>query len=88
MSDPEITHRDLESRSREILDVVQTGQTFIVTRDGHEIDQLVPSHRRRRFVSRDEFAAMPRTTADMDLAVFRADQDATAEAYADDPYNR
>lgn len=88
MSDPEITYRDLRSRSREILDAVQNGQTFIVTRDGHEIGQLVPLHRRRRFVSRDEFAAMPWTTADFDLAAFRADQDATVEAYADDPYKR
>ncbi|WP_210747132.1 hypothetical protein [Nocardia speluncae] len=41
---------------------------------------------RRRFVSRYEFAAMTRTPSDIDLAAFRADQDATVEACADDPY--
>ena len=87
MSGPEITSRNLRSSSREILDAVQNGQTSIVTRDGHEVGQLVPLHR-RRFVSRDEFAAMPRPHADIDLAGFRADQDATVEAYADYPYNR
>lgn len=87
MSDPEITYRDLRNRSRKILDAFQNGQTVIVTRDGHEVGQLVPVHR-RRFVSRDEFAAMSRPSADIDLAAFRADQDATVEAYADDPYNR
>lgn len=88
MSAPEITQRDLRSRSREIMDAVQNGQSFTVTRDGHQIGQLVPLRRRRRFVSRAEFAAMSRTAPEIDLDAFRADQDATAEAYADDPYDR
>ncbi|WP_025350426.1 type II toxin-antitoxin system Phd/YefM family antitoxin [Nocardia nova] len=88
MSVPEITQRDLRSRSREIMDAVQNGQTFTVTRDGHQIGQLVPLRRNRRFVSREEFAAMSRTAPDVDLDAFRADQDAVAERYADDPYDR
>ncbi|WP_405180630.1 prevent-host-death protein [Nocardia sp. NBC_01377] len=88
MSVPEITQRDLRSRSREIMDAVQNGQTFTVTRDGHQIGQLVPLRRRRRFVSRDEFAAMSRTAPDVDLAVFRADQELTVDHYMDDPYDR
>ena len=35
MSLPEITQRDLRSRSREIMDAVEHGQGFTVTRDGH-----------------------------------------------------
>ncbi|MDK1472615.1 prevent-host-death protein [Streptomyces sp. 549] len=85
---PEITQRDLRSRSREIMDAIQGGQSFTVTRDGHPIGQLVPLRRRRRFVSRQEFAAMSRTAPDIDLDTFRADQDATADAYQDDPYAR
>jgi prevent-host-death family protein len=54
---PEITQRDLRSRSREIMDAVEHGQSFTVTRDGHRIGELVPLRGRRRFVSRDEFAA-------------------------------
>lgn len=85
---PEITQRDLRSRSRAIMDAVQGGQSFTVTRDGHPIGQLVPLRRRRRFVSRQEFAAMSRTAPGTDLDRFHADQDVTADTYPDDPYDR
>ncbi|MGW6309041.1 prevent-host-death protein [Streptomyces niveus] len=62
---PEITQRDLRSRSKEIMDAVEGGQSFIVTRDGHQIGELVPLRRRRRFVPRSEFAAMSRTASDV-----------------------
>ena len=58
MRTPEITQRDLRSKSREIMDAVEHGQSFTVTRDGHQIGELIPIRRRRRFVSRQEFAAM------------------------------
>jgi antitoxin (DNA-binding transcriptional repressor) of toxin-antitoxin stability system len=85
---PEITQRDLRTRSREIMDAVQGGQTFTVTRDGHRIGELIPLRRRRRFVPRSEFAAMSRTAPDLSLDAFRADQDATAEQGLKDPYAR
>jgi antitoxin (DNA-binding transcriptional repressor) of toxin-antitoxin stability system len=85
---PEITQRDLRSRSKEIMDAVQGGQSFTVTRDGHRIGELIPLRRRRRFVPRSEFAAMSRTASDVSLEVFRFDQDATAEQEADDSYAR
>ena len=85
---PEITQRDLRNRSREIMDAIQSGQSFTVTRDGHPIGELVPLRRRRRFVSRQEFAAMSRTAPDIGLDSFRADQDTTADTYLDDPYAR
>ena len=85
---PEITQRDLRTRSKEIMDAVQDGQAFTVTRDGHRIGELVPLRRRRRFVPRGEFAAMSRTAPDISLDAFRADQDATAEQEPDDPYAR
>jgi prevent-host-death family protein len=75
MSNPEITQRDLRSRSREIMDAVEHGQSFTVTRDGHRIGELIPLRRRRRFVSRQEFAAMSRNAPASDLEAFRADQD-------------
>jgi hypothetical protein len=37
---PEITQRDLRNRSREIMDAVERGQAFTVTRDGHPISEL------------------------------------------------
>ena len=65
-------------RSKEIMDAVECGRSFTVTRDGHEIGELVPLRRPRRFVSRAEFAETSRTATEIDLAMFRADQD---EAY-------
>jgi len=75
-SQPEITQRDLRSRSKEIMDAVEDGRGFVVTRDGHRIGELIPLRRRRRFVSRQEFDAMSRTASSVDLDAFRADQDA------------
>src|SRR5579859_73272 len=88
MSMPEITQRDLRSRSREIMDAVEHGQSFTVTRDGHQIGELVPIRRRRRFVSRQEFAAMSRNAPAGSLEAFRADQDATADHEDSGPYDR
>ncbi|MFC0601236.1 type II toxin-antitoxin system prevent-host-death family antitoxin [Streptomyces palmae] len=85
---PEITQRDLRTRSREIMDAVQSGQSFTVTRDGHRIGELVPLRRRRRFVPRSEFAAMSRSAPDISLGGFRADQDATIDQGPDDAYAR
>jgi antitoxin (DNA-binding transcriptional repressor) of toxin-antitoxin stability system len=84
----EITQRDLRTRSREIMDAVQGGQAFTVTRDGHRIGELIPLRRRRRFVPRNEFVAMSRSAPGMSLDAFRADQDATAGQEPDDPYGR
>lgn len=87
MSNQEITQRDLRSRSREIMDAVEHGHSFTVTRDGHRIGELIPL-RRRRFVSRAEFTAMSRNAPGVDLDAFRADQDLAAEREATDPYER
>ena len=78
-SQPEITQRDLRMRSKEIMDAVEHGQAFTVTRDGHSIGELVPLRQRRRFVSRAEFVAMSRTAPAIDTGAFRADQDAAAD---------
>jgi prevent-host-death family protein len=85
---PEITQRDLRNRSKEIMDAVENGQAFTVTRDGHQIGELIPLPRRRRFVSREEFAAMSRGAPAIDVDAFRADQDAAFDHAAGDPYDR
>lgn len=85
---PEVTQRDLRSRSREIMDAVEAGQAFIVTRDGREIGELVPLRRRRRFVSRAEFGAMSRNAPDISLDAFRRDQQVGVDQEPDDPYAR
>jgi prevent-host-death family protein len=85
---PVITQRDLRQRSREIMDAVEGGQSFIVTRDGRSIGALVPLERRRRFVPRAEFAAMSRNAPEMSLNAFRTDQGHAADQELDDPYGR
>jgi prevent-host-death family protein len=85
---PEITQRDLRNRSREIMDAVENGQAFTVTRDGHRIGELIPLRQRRRFVPRQEFAAMSRTASAVDPGAFRADQDVAADQDMADPYAR
>jgi prevent-host-death family protein len=85
---PEITQRDLRSRSKEIMDAVQDGQSFTVTSDGHKIGELIPLRRRRTFVSRREFAAMSRGASAIDLDIFRADQDASADSDLGNRYER
>ncbi len=85
---PEITQRDLRNKSREIMDAVEHGQAFTVTRDGHRIGELIPLRSRRRFVSRQEFAAMSRSAPSLDIATFRADQDAALDHEAGSPYDQ
>ena len=85
---PEITQRDLRSTSREIMDAVEHGQSFTVTRDGHQIGELVPIRRKRRFVSRQEFTAMSRNAPAGNLDAFRAGQDAAADHQDRDPCER
>jgi prevent-host-death family protein len=84
----QISQRDLRMRSKEIMDAVERGQSFTVTRDGHEIGELVPLRRPRRFVSRAEFAEASRATPEIDLAAFRADQDAAYDQGTVDPFAR
>jgi antitoxin (DNA-binding transcriptional repressor) of toxin-antitoxin stability system len=70
------------------MDAVEGGQTFTVTRDGHPIGELIPLRRRRRFVPRQEFAAMSRTAPVIDPDSFRADQDTAIAHDQDSPYDR
>lgn len=84
----EISQRDLRMRSREIMDAVEHGQSFTVTRDGHRIAELIPLRRRRRLVPRDEFTAMSRNAPAIDLTAFRADQQAALDDEVGSPYDR
>ena len=70
------------------MDAVEGGQSFTVTRDGHEIGELIPLRRRRRFVTRDAFVALSRNAASVDVAGFRADQAAATDPAVADVYER
>ncbi|MFT3822156.1 MAG: hypothetical protein QM750_31820 [Rubrivivax sp.] len=83
----EISLRDLSLRPDEIIDAVEHGRSFTVTRDGRGIGQLIPL-RRRRFISREAFAEASRSAPSFDPATLRADLDAAFEQGAVDPYAR
>jgi antitoxin (DNA-binding transcriptional repressor) of toxin-antitoxin stability system len=70
------------------MDAVERGKSFTVTRDGHRIGELIPLRQRRRFVTRQEFAAMSRNSPTVDLEAFRADQDATVDQDSGGAYER
>ncbi len=84
----EISQRDLRMRSREIMDAVERGDSFVVTRDGRGIGQLIPLRARRTFVPRDEVMALLGSLPAIDGERFRADLDDIADPYVDDPYER
>jgi len=82
-----INQRDLRIRSKEIMDAVERGEEFVVTRDGRQIGELVPLRRQQRFVSRAQFVAMSASAPHIDLVRFRADLDAFDQGISD-PYDR
>ena len=83
-----INQRDLRLRSRAVMDAVEQGHSFVVTRDGREIGQLIPLRRRRRFILRAEFAAGSSHLPAVDPQRFRADQEHSFVQTWDDPYDR
>jgi prevent-host-death family protein len=70
----EISQRELRNDSGAILRAVESGEDFIVTRNGTALAELRPL-RRRRFVSKTELLATARQLAPIDAAAFRADID-------------
>lgn len=84
----QISQRDLRNRSAEIMDALERGESFEVTRNGHHIGDLVPIGRRRRSVTRAEFAAVSRGMPLMDDRTLRAQMDRYVDDDLHDPYER
>ena len=82
-----INQRDLRLKSREIMDAVERGEEFVVTRDGRQIGELIPFRQRQKFVSRAQFAAMSASAPTIDPNRFRADLDIFDQTI-EDPYDR
>ncbi|WP_131749031.1 type II toxin-antitoxin system prevent-host-death family antitoxin [Frankia sp. Cppng1_Ct_nod] len=81
MSQPvshEITQRELRNDSGAILRAVEHGETFVVTRNGSPIAELVPL-RRRTFVPAAQVLAMFAHEAPLDADRFFADLDAVVD---------
>lgn len=74
----EITQRELRNDSGGILRAVERGETFVVTRNGSPIAELIPL-RRRTFVPTTEVLALFANEPDIDADRFFADLDAIAD---------
>ncbi|MFT4221159.1 MAG: prevent-host-death protein [Microbacterium sp.] len=88
MSNAEISQRDLRMRSREIMDAVERGESFTVTRDGRGIGELAPLRRPQRFVSREEFARASRSMPVVDPDLLRSDIDGAIDQGLGDAFER
>ncbi|WIY81600.1 type II toxin-antitoxin system prevent-host-death family antitoxin [Propionimicrobium sp. PCR01-08-3] len=84
----DISQRDLRMHSREIMDAVEQGEAFTVTRDGRKIAELIPLRNRRRFVPTGEFLALGHNLGTIDEDDFRESLDDVTDPYQDDPYER
>jgi antitoxin (DNA-binding transcriptional repressor) of toxin-antitoxin stability system len=67
------------------MDAVAHGESFVVTRNGTPIGELIPL-RRHRVVTRDQFAGVSANAPVIDAARFRADVDRAMDSGLQDPY--
>jgi prevent-host-death family protein len=71
----EITQRELRNESGEIMRSLDRGESFVVTRNGVPVGELIPL-RQREFVPADAAVAVFAGAPPLDLGRFRADVDA------------
>jgi prevent-host-death family protein len=69
-----ITQREFRNRSAAVMDAVEGGETYHITRNGVEVAELRPLPRRRR-LSADELVARHRRLPHVDSARLRRDAD-------------
>jgi antitoxin (DNA-binding transcriptional repressor) of toxin-antitoxin stability system len=67
------------------MDAVAHGESFVVTRNGTPIGELIPL-RRHRVVTREQFAGVSANAPVIDAARFRADVDRAMDSGLRDPY--
>ena len=73
----EISQRELRNDSGDIMRRLDDGETFVVTRNGVPVGELLPL-RRHRFVAAETAVAMFRTAPGVDYDRFRTDLDVAA----------
>jgi len=69
-----ITQREFRNNSAAVMDAVEAGETYHITRNGVEVAELRPLARRRR-LSAEELVARHRRLARVDHARMRAEAD-------------
>jgi antitoxin (DNA-binding transcriptional repressor) of toxin-antitoxin stability system len=77
-----VTQRELRNDSGEIMRGLDRGDTFVVTRNGVPVGELVPL-RRHRFVAAQAAVELFRGAPRVDYERFRADLDAGASQDAE-----
>ena len=74
----EVTQRELRNGSGEIMRALDRGESFVVTRNGVAVGELVPL-RRRQFVGAEAAVAAFRDAPRVEPERFRADVDAVID---------
>lgn len=69
-----ITQREFRNNSSAVMDAVEAGETFVITRNGTEVAELRPMSRRRR-LSAEELVARHRRLPRVDFVELRQDAD-------------
>jgi prevent-host-death family protein len=86
-----ITQREFRNNSAAVMDAVEAGETYHITRNGTEVAELRPLARRRR-LSAEELVARHRRLPRVDHARMRIEADeffgAEDRAGDDDPWER
>ncbi|NGO48253.1 type II toxin-antitoxin system Phd/YefM family antitoxin [Streptomyces ureilyticus] len=85
-----ITQREFRNNSAAVMDAVEAGETYHITRNGIEVAELRPLARRRR-PSAEELVARHRKLPRVDYAQMRAEADevfGSDELVEDDPWER
>jgi prevent-host-death family protein len=70
-----ISQRELRNDSGRVMDRVEHGERFTITRHGVPVAELVPAVRRRTFVPLREVAGVFRGLDRIDYAAMRAEAD-------------
>lgn len=86
--DASINQRDLRMRSREIMDAVERGESFAVTRDGRVIANLEPVVSRQVSVPARQVIEAFRHVPVIDGDAMREQLDAIIDPSWGDPYAR
>ena len=78
----EITQRELRNESGKIMRALDRGESFVVTRNGVPVGELMPL-RQRQFVAAETAIAVFSGAPTVELGQFRADLDALVDQSAD-----
>ena len=85
-----ISQRELRNNSAAVMDAVEAGETYLITRNGTEVAELRPIPRRRRLTA-EELIARHRRLPRLDYARMREEADeffGTEDRIDGDPLDR